>query len=59
MAIATLSRIFLYFCEMNTKTVFYFFQLMSPSTAFNIPESEKHTAQRLTSVLDAKVSDSR
>lgn len=32
---------------------------MSPSTAFNIPESEKHTAQRLTSVLDAKVSASR
>ena len=45
---------------MNTKIVFDFFsQLMSPSTAFNIPESEKHTAQRLTSVLDAKVSDSR
>ena len=31
---------------------------MSPSTAFNIPENEKNTAQRLTSVLDAKVSDS-
>ncbi|XP_015780942.1 PREDICTED: transmembrane channel-like protein 3, partial [Acropora digitifera] len=29
-------------------------QLMSPSTAFRIPESEKSTAQRLTAVLDAK-----
>ena len=29
---------------------------MSPSTAFRIPESEKSTAQRLTAVLDAKVS---
>lgn len=31
---------------------------MSPSTAFRIPESEKRTAQRLTTVLDAKVSAS-
>ena len=31
-------------------------QLMSPSTAFRIPESEKRTAQRLTAVLDAEVS---
>ncbi|PFX34798.1 Transmembrane channel-like protein 3 [Stylophora pistillata] len=29
-------------------------QLMSPSTALSIPENEKHTAQRLTAVLDAK-----
>ncbi|XP_068740011.1 transmembrane channel-like protein 3 [Montipora capricornis] len=29
-------------------------QLMSPSTAFRIPESEERTAQRLTAVLDAK-----
>ncbi len=34
----------------------FVFQLMSPSTAFRIPESQKHTAQSLTSVLDAKVS---
>ena len=28
---------------------------MSPSTAMRLPESEKRTAQRLTTVLDAKV----
>jgi len=31
---------------------------MSPSTTFRIPESDKRTAQRLTTVLDAKVSAS-
>ncbi|CAH3109971.1 unnamed protein product [Porites lobata] len=29
-------------------------QLLSPSTAMRLPESEKRTAQRLTTVLDAK-----
>ena len=33
----------------------FVFQLMSPSTAFSLPESEKYTAQHLTTVLDAKV----
>lgn len=40
---------------MNDNLLWFVFQLMSPSTALSIPESERHTAQRLTAVLDAKV----
>lgn len=40
---------------MNDNLLWFVFKLMSPSTALSIPESERHTAQRLTAVLDAKV----